>query len=38
MTIAFYSAAVRVLASLEIGVEPGRRKCIGNCPFAATPA
>jgi alkylhydroperoxidase family enzyme len=38
MTIAFYNAVVRVLASLEIDVEPDYQKYIEKYPFPAKPA
>ncbi|MBN9276078.1 MAG: carboxymuconolactone decarboxylase family protein, partial [Hyphomicrobium sp.] len=38
MTIAFYNAVVRVLASLEIDVEPDYQKYLNKYPFPATPA
>jgi len=38
MTIAFYNAVVRVLASLEIDVEPDYQKYLEKYPFPAKPA
>jgi alkylhydroperoxidase family enzyme len=38
MTIAFYNAVVRVLASLEIDVEPEYQKYLEKYPFPAKPA
>ncbi len=38
MTIAFYNAVVRVLASLEIDVEPDYQKYLEKYPFPATRA
>jgi alkylhydroperoxidase family enzyme len=38
MTIAFYNAVVRVLASLEIDVEPDYQKYLEKYPFPGTPA
>ena len=37
MTIAFYNAVVRVLASLEIDVEPDYQKYLEKYPFPAKP-
>jgi len=37
MTIAFYNAVVRVLASLEIDVEPDYKKYLKKYPFPAKP-
>ncbi|MFN3745157.1 MAG: carboxymuconolactone decarboxylase family protein [Hyphomicrobiaceae bacterium] len=37
MTVAFYNAVVRVLASLEIDVEPDYQKYLDKYPFPATP-
>jgi alkylhydroperoxidase family enzyme len=37
MTIAFYNAVVRVLASLEIDVEPDYQKYLTKYPFPAKP-
>lgn len=37
MTIAFYNAVVRVLASLEIDVEPDYRKYLEKYPFPTKP-
>jgi alkylhydroperoxidase family enzyme len=38
MTIAYYNAVVRVLASLEIDVEPEYQKYLEKYPFPAKPA
>jgi hypothetical protein len=37
MTIAFYNAVVRVLASFEIDVEPDYQKYLDKYPFPAIP-
>jgi hypothetical protein len=37
MTIAFYNAVVRVLASFEIDVEPDYQKYLDKYPFPTIP-